>query len=80
MPRASRGHHLHHRLPRPGATARAATLGTDSGAVALALVGTVHHLLLTGDVTDPEAVVTRLVRALVTQGTPGPDPVSPAAR
>ncbi|WP_433125704.1 TetR/AcrR family transcriptional regulator [Micromonospora sp. CA-240977] len=55
-------------------------LGTDSGAVALAIVGTVHHLLLTGGVTDPEAVVTRLVRALVSEGTPGPSPVSPRVR
>jgi AcrR family transcriptional regulator len=50
---------------------------TDSAAVALAFVGTLHHVLLTHDtrkgslpVQDPAQLMTRLVRALLPAGSP----------
>lgn len=47
--------------------------GTDTASVALALVGTVHHLLMTGwaDAPDPREQAERLVAVLVHDGPPG---------
>ncbi|MEV0375199.1 TetR/AcrR family transcriptional regulator [Streptomyces sp. NPDC050636] len=50
------------------------TDGTDTATVALALVGTVHHLLMTGwaGTEDPREQTTRLVFLLVGAGGKGP--------
>ncbi|EOT01424.1 hypothetical protein [Streptomyces noursei] len=59
-------------LTRPAAAQRIRTAlrDTDTGAVALALVGTVHHLLMTGwaGVPDPRGQAERLVTMLVGPG------------